>query len=228
MTSALLSHWQPALRSGSIAAAFAGLVVAACKQSPSIESGAIQVQDTSKAAEAGRALALPQGCKANEPPSNPTELAACLKGLEFEASIEAVGDQQRLMINPPCPGPCRYGPLATIQPEKHSHLYSDAQLKEGRIIARLQLDSAETKDYKKLGLVPHGVTYWWVLKTSDDSVNAGRSVFLTLAGERVQPPKEYPLKYKEHYGGFKQAVARWVWDPTDETAQGTCGQGCCR
>jgi hypothetical protein len=157
------------------------------------------------------------------------ELEACLHGLDFEESIEAVGDQQRLMINPPCPGPCRYGPLATIQPEKHSHLYNDAQLKEGRIIARLQLDSLETKDYKKLNLVPGGITYWWVQKTSEDREDAGRSVYITLAGDRVvPPPKEYPLKYIKHYNGFKQAVARWVWDPTDEKTQGTCGQGCCR
>jgi hypothetical protein len=51
-------------------------------------------------------------------------------------------------------------------------------------------------------------------------------VYLTVTGDRVRP-KEFPLKYTEHYDGFKQAVARWVWDPTDETTQGSCGQGCC-
>jgi hypothetical protein len=226
MTSALLSRWQPALRSVSIAAAFAGLVVAACKQSSRIESGAIQVQDTSKPPELGRAPALPQGCKPNRPPATTAELDACLGGLEFD-SIEAVGDKQRLMINPPCPGSCKYGPLATIQPEKHSHLYSDAELKEGRIIAKLFLDPRETRDYPKLGLEPGGITYWWVQKTSENYSKAGKSVYVTLIDQRVRPV-EHTLQYTEHAeGSFKQALARWIWDPTDEKSQGTCGQGCC-
>jgi hypothetical protein len=227
MTRKLLGRWQLALRICALGA-LGGIFVAACERPRSVEKGAA-VQDTSARAVAiYKAPVLPQGCKANKPPSTQAELTVCLQGLDFEDSIEAVGDQQRLMINPPCPGSCRYGPLATIQPEKHSHLYSDAELKEGRIIAKLFLDPKETRGYKKLGLVPGGVTYWWVQKTSEKYDNAGRSVYLTLIGERVQPPIENTLKYKGHPNGFQQAVARWVWDPLDERSQGTCGQGCCK
>jgi hypothetical protein len=211
----------------SVTAAFVGIVVAACNRTPPIQRGAVEVQDTSRSPEPLRASQLPPGCKPNRPPSTRAELSACLDSLDFEDSIEAVGDQQQLMIYPPCPGSCRYGPLATIQPEKHSHLYSDPELKEGRIIAKLFLGPKETKGYKKLGLVPGGVTYWWVQKSSDKYDNAGRSVYLTLVGERVAPPVEDTLKYVRHPNGFKQAVARWVWDPLDEKTQGTCGQGCC-
>ena len=226
MTSRLLDRWQSALRVCALSA-LGGIFVAGCERPRSVETGAA-VQDTSARAQAIlKAPALPQGCKANKPPSTQAELTACLQGLEFEDSIEAVGDHQRLMINPPCPGTCRYGPLATIQPEKHSHLYSDAELKEGRIIAKLFLDPKETKGYKKLGLVPGGVTYWWVQKTSENYDKAGKSVYVTLRGEEVQTPLETTLKYTEHDNGFQQAVARWVWDPLDEKTQGTCGEGCC-
>jgi hypothetical protein len=226
MTSTRLVPWQFALRSGSIVVAFAGLVVAACNQTPPIQSGSIQVQDSSKSPEPLRAPQLSADCKPGRPPSTRAELTACLEGLEFD-SIEAVGDKQPLMVNPPCPESCRYGPLATIQPEKHSHLYSDAELKEGRIIAKLTLDPKETKGYKKLGLVPGGVTYWWVQKTSENYDKAGKSVYVTLQAEELRAPIANTLQYTEHKNGFQQAVARWVWDPKDEKTQGTCGQGCC-
>jgi hypothetical protein len=211
----------------SVTAACVGIVVAACNRTPPIQSGAVEVQDTSRTSQPLRAAQLPQGCRRNRPPSTPAELTACLQGLDFEDTIEAVGDQQQLMIHPPCPASCRYGPLATIQPEKHSHLYSYDELNEGRIIAKLFLDPKEIRDYRKLGLVPGGVTYWWVQKTSENPDSAGRSVYITLVGEKLRPPVENTLKYTEHENGFQQAVARWVWDPLDEKTQGTCGQGCC-
>jgi hypothetical protein len=156
--------------------------------------------------------------------------------LDF-STIEPLGDKQRLMINPPCrvdTDPCRYGPLATIQPEVHSHLYKDDEIRHGRIIALMFLDPAERNKYPKLGLVPKGKTYWWVLRTSDDSLPKGsRSVFVTLESSgkvtRYEDRHRLPLRYTNHeyVGGFTQAVARWIWDPEDETPQGHCGQGCC-
>jgi hypothetical protein len=213
---------QYALKSVSVPAAVLGLFLASCKPTVRpIESGAIQ--DTSKTTYAERAPGLPKGCKANDPPANPAELKACLDSLAFDP-IEAVGDEQPLMINPGAP---TYGPLAKIEPEKHSHLYHEyKELREGRIIAKLFLRPHQ-KGYSKLGLVPGDTTYWWVQKTSEDTANAGRSVYVTLSGNKVLK-KEYTLRYTEHpEGSFKQAVARWIWDPKDETPQGTCGQGCC-
>jgi hypothetical protein len=227
MTSRLLDRWQSALRICALGA-LGGIFVPGCERPRSVEKGAV-VEDTSaKRAAIYKAPALPQGCKANEPPSTRTELQACLDSLDFDP-IEATGDEQRLMINPPCPGSCKYGPLAKIEPEMHSHLYEENDLKKGRIIARLFLQKKETKGYPKLGLVPGAVTYWWVQFSSDPKAEySGRSVYITVAagGNKILA-KEDTLRYVEHPGGFKQAMARWVWDPKDEKTQGTCGQGCC-
>jgi hypothetical protein len=218
MTCKRLAPRKSAIRSSAVVVALSGIL--ACQSLG-------QVKDSSQGVAIIKAPALPQGCKMNNPPRSATELNACLDSLDFD-TIEAVGDKQPLMINPPCPASCKYGPLATIQPEKHSHRYSEDELKEGRIIAKLFLDPAATKDYKKLGLIRGGTTYWWVQKTSDKYDDWGRSVYVTLDKDgKLRPNVEHRLSYTEHENGFQQAVARWVWDPNDEKTQGTCGQGCC-
>jgi hypothetical protein len=215
MRSTRLVFRRYAVRSFSVAAVLLGLGLVSCQQT----------------SYARRAPGLPRGCKPDEPPTTAKELQACLDSLRFN-DIEAVGDKQPLMINPPCPATCRYGPLATIQPEIHSHLYEDEEMKQGRIIARFFLDSAETTSYPKLGLVPKGITYWWVQRTSKetDGKVTGRSVYVTLAGGEVKQTEDRvnnPLGYVYHEGAFQQAVARWIWDPNDDKPQGNCGSGCC-
>lgn len=215
------------------AAAVLGLLaVASCQQPPrGVESASVQVQDTTKySPDSLGGPSLPPGCKADEPPKTAAQVNACLKVLAFD-TVEALGDKQPLMIHPPCPG-CRYGPMATIQPEIHSHSYTDEQMAHGRIIALLFLDPAEKDSYPKLGLVPKGKTYWWVQRTSADTARtaSGRSVYVTMVGDRVTPTEDRvnnPLRYAYHPGRFKQAVARWIWDPNDEKTQGNCGSGCC-
>jgi hypothetical protein len=206
----------------------------------------------------GRAAA--PGCGSNGPPSTLTALNECLPKVGFD-SLEAAGDKQALTVvekggGVPCPGSkdptrsCRYGPIATIQPESTSHLQKFAALREGRIIAKLFLAPGQTQRYDSLALVPGETTYWWVQVTentekdlyqkslkeeghgkygSKDSV--GVSIFISTArGEHGDTllMKRYPLHYVKHENKFKQALARWVWDPDDETGQGSCGQGCCR
>lgn len=194
----------------------------------------------------GRAPA--PGCGSNGPPATLTALHECLQKVGFD-TLEAAGDEQVLTVvekgrGVPCPGSkdstrsCRYGPIATIQPESTSHLQKFA-LGEGRIIARLFLRSGQTERYDSLALVPGDTTYWWVQftkygkdldgKSKKDSV--GVSVFISTArGEHGDTllMKRNPLHYVKHENKFKQALARWVWDPDDETTQGSCGQGCCR
>jgi hypothetical protein len=164
-------------------------------------------------------------CPTKGPPSNLAELTACVRGLEFDSS-ELAGDEQRLMINPPCPGTCRYGPLAKIEPVKGAHEYSDEDLREGRIIARMFVRDGE-RGYPKLALVPGHMTYWWVQK--DATGRSGRSLFIsdavvggTLVSERraleVEPVPP---------GVIRQALAKWRWLADDETAKGTCGPSKC-
>jgi hypothetical protein len=156
----------------------------------------------------------------------------------------------------PCPGSknpalsCRYGPQAVIQPEMRSHDLKFRHLKEGRIIATLFLKPGEKVPYDSLAMVPDSASYWWVQLTDttekdfDDKYSKseregqvhgkkysyGRSVFVSAApgkdGKLLN--REYRLQYVKHPDKFKQALARWVWDPDDEKTQGSCGQGCCR
>jgi hypothetical protein len=131
-----------------------------------------------------------------------------------------------------------------------SHDLKFRHLSEGRIIATLFLKPGEKVPYDSLALVPDSATYWWVQVTErtekdlDDKYSKsqkegqvhgkkysyGRSVFVSAApgkdGKLLN--KEYQLQYVKHPDKFKQALARWVWDPDDEKTQGSCGQGCCR
>lgn len=206
---------------------------------------------------AGGAVRAP-GCGSSGPPSTIAALRACVMQLGFD-TLEAAGDEQVLTVmekgaGVPCPGSkdptrsCRYGPIATIQPESTSHRHRYADLREGRIIAKLFLPPDEQQRYDSLALVPGKPTYWWVQvseKTEQglyqkalqgdqharygkkDSV--GVSVFISeeQKGDGLLMQR-YPLYYVRHEGKFKQALARWVWDPDDEKTQGSCGQGCCR
>jgi hypothetical protein len=172
---------------------------------------------------------LAAGCPVGQPPSTRADLTTCLRNVDFD-SVKGAGDEQRLMINPPCPpGPCRHGPLAIIQPEKKSHQHTDADLQEGRIIAKLFLRPGQTQNYPKLGLYPGSVTYWWVHQTS---AGGGRSVYIRYdTGQHVMSAAvdtTFALDQHSNYE-FKQALARWGWSDRDETAWGTCKRdACCR
>jgi hypothetical protein len=244
MTSTLLSRWQSALHLSAVLV-FLGGVCSACVG----------------------ARGLPTGCEAGAPPSSAAALKACLTGLAFD-TLEAAGDKQVLTIiengpGSPCPGrkdetrSCRYGPLATIQPEMNSFTHKYDALHQVRIIARLFIPRSEKDKYDSLALAPGATTYWWVqvTKTQREFESAGsghadhpdeeqppdenkydgqgkkevygRSFFISQRGDSLVI-RERPLYYRKHKGKFKQALARWVWDPDDETSQGSCGQGCCR
>jgi len=187
----------------------------------------------------GIAVPSVQQCPKGEPPDSPAELKACLLNTSFD-TLESAGDEQPLLVveNTPgkrCPGvtdpslSCRYGPLAKIEPEAHSHLLTEDQLSEGRIIARLFLRPGQTEGYKKFKLIPGATTYWWVQKIPGRPYNdAGRSVYITTLDGRIAATTKYKLQYVRHYGAFKQALASWIWHPKDEKTQGSCSQGCCR
>jgi hypothetical protein len=181
---------------------------------------------------------LPDGCPENRPAATTAELHTCLAGLQFD-ELPAAGDRQRLMIydsgpGPGCPGAdsihnCRYGPLATVQPLKGAHKFDYGDLEEGRIIARMFVDSGETQGYPKFNLTPEDTVYWWVQTAAVP--DSGRSVFISTATGQ-HPDSLVSLRralgYEAHPGAFKQALASWVWDPNDEKVNGSCGSGCCR
>jgi len=177
-------------------------------------------------------MALPPGCPLNAHPADSTQLRACLNGLEFDTT-ELAGDEQRLMVREVGPGPrchgdlfhaCRYGPRAKIEPVKGAHVYADSVLEQGRIIARMFLTTGETEPYPKFGLVAGDTTYWWVHIGKDSSYFVHRD---SLSNQLVVVGR--PLERNPHdEGSFSQALARWVWDETDEKANGNCGSSCCK
>jgi hypothetical protein len=209
---------------------------AACSRSDKAPgpSGEPQTTDTSAVVQDTLGPPLATGCPTNRPPDNETELNACIKDLKFDSEPEA-GDAQRLLVldqgGSPCPDDqkrtCRFGPLARIEPVINAHKFTKPELQEGRIIARLSIDSGQ-EGYPKLSLIPGHMTYWWVRR---DTGTAGTSVYvsdsLTKGIPTASRPK--PLKVDERpLGTFKQALVRWLWIPDDETAKGTCGSASCK
>jgi hypothetical protein len=167
-------------------------------------------------------------CPEKGPPTTRAELKGCVANIRdgFDTN-ELVGDEQRLMLNPPCPRPCTYGPLAKIEPAIGAQDYSDDELREGRIIARLSVRTGE-KRYPKLALVPGYFTYWWVQR---DSRQGGVSYFISeaMVGNRLMMTKSDSLKVEEYRDRpFQRAIAGWLWSDMDETAQGTCGSSSCK
>jgi len=67
-----------------------------------------------------------------------------------------------------------------------AHRYSEEDLREGRIIAKISVPRTERERYPKYGLVPGQVTYWWV--RTDASGRRGTSVFVTTTGQTDLAP----------------------------------------
>jgi hypothetical protein len=214
MSGRLLDSGRHAIRTG-VFAVLAGWLCVACgtRTEPPVVSP--EVQD-------GVAR-----CPEGRPPTTRAELDACVGGISFDTA-ELVGDEQRLMVNPPCPSSCRYGPLARIEPAKGAHQYTDGELTQGRVIARLFVRKGE-KGYPKLALTPGDTTYWWVQKSATG--RGGKSIFISQAtvGGRLLMTKPRELKLEPYAAdSFKQSIAGWYWLEDDETAKGTCGTATCK
>jgi hypothetical protein len=181
---------------------------------------------------------IPQSsaCPQGRAPMTPVQLKACVDGLRFDPDT-LVGDEQPLTeigttTGLPCPGDpgrrCRYGPMARIEPVVNAQNYTEEELRQGRIIARISVPGGEKVRYRKYGLRPGRVTYWWV--RTDATRTAGESLFLTETGDGNVVVVKRKLK-RELYlpKGYEtaRALARWIWTLDDETAKARCGQGSC-
>jgi hypothetical protein len=180
------------------------------------------------------APALGDGCPRDTVPTTPAELKACVDSLPFDTDTLA-GDEQPLAViggptGLPCPGDptrrCRYGPLAKIEPLIGAQNYSEDDLKQGRFIARLSIARGEKEGYKKYGLQPGRMTYWWV--KTDATGRGGQSAFVTETADGKVVPVFYKLKREpSEEGRPTRALARWIWTLEDETAKGNCGASKC-
>jgi hypothetical protein len=177
----------------------------------------------------------PGACPKDRPPRTAAELKLCAGTLQFDTDTLAADEQPLTIIGTttglPCPGGpklrCRYGPMARIEPFVGAEDYTEEELRQGRIIARISVPRGEKMGYKKYGLLPGRVTYWWV--KTDTTRTGGESVFLTeTADGKVVPVRRKLNRYIYERGQEPaRALARWIWTLKDETAKARCGTGSC-
>lgn len=154
------------------------------------------------------------------------ELRSYLRTLHFVPDPEA-GARQPLPVGH-FPDSARYGPIVTVQPEVTANDGGIEELKRGKIIARLRMDSGPTQAYPELGLLPNTTTYWWV--EYDSAKNQGRSVFITVdADSNIVQRTVSGLDVRKKHEMFRtvQPLTRFVWENNHEKLWGTCNGLCC-
>jgi hypothetical protein len=159
---------------------------------------------------------------------NRSTVLAYARSLVYDTQPGA-GDEQRLMVGTTCPpwtpgGNCVYGPRARIEPQRGAHAISDSNdLAAGRIVARILVtDSA----YAKLNLRAGDTTYWWVYNDGgywrSTFVSSDTGVALTHDSLYFHVPRDPSYKWR-------QAIARFYWEESDEGLWVTCtGSRCCK
>lgn len=158
-----------------------------------------------------------------------TTFLAYLKTLSFVTDSEA-GDRQALLLGR-YPDSAHYGPLATIAPEVHANDGTIDDLQSGKVIARIVNESADS--YPKLGLLPHGTTYWWVRYDSSDTGVHSQSSYIAVNAQGVTVGVKSTIDSLEvvrTHTMFRvmQPLARFLWRSNDEDTWGTCNGQCCR
>ncbi len=148
-------------------------------------------------------------------------LAAVRADTMFDA-LPGVSDDQRLMLGTTCPGDCRYGPRAKIQPHRAASYLTEADRDAGVVIARII--NLDTLPYPKFNLGARDTVYWWVRMRGDK----GESIFVSSV--RGVRPRKGNLDVEYHSDlPYRQSLARWIWSDHDEEAWGTCDGGrCCK
>ncbi len=143
---------------------------------------------------------------------------------EFDTTTER-SDMRRLIVGT-CPGRCRPGPLAWIQPRISAASWTAEHRDSGEVIARLISDSA----YPKFNLQDRGrgradTVFWAVMKRGDAVISVFHS---TTPGSTDLITRTDVIHHGE---GFFRGLsyARWLWSDRDDIAWGTCdGGACCR
>ena len=202
-------------------AALAGATVVAC-EAPQQEQRPTQ-SDTARGAGSAYLITPPDTAS---PPFGGALVGASVDSVLAYASRlrydEAGKDSQRLMLGTRCPGDCRYGPLASIQPQAGSHALTQAQLARGRFIARLI--NHDSTDYAKLNLAARDTAYLWFY--SDGTRWWG--IYVSRRRRAVSRPHAARFERHERYAWY-QPTARWLWSDRDDGGWVGCTlAGCCR
>jgi hypothetical protein len=141
---------------------------------------------------------------------------------EFDTTREW-SDMRRLIVGT-CPGRCKPGPMAWIQPNRNAATWGQAQRDAGEVIARMISDSAYPKfNLQYRGKGQQDTVFWAVMKRGDSVVSVFHS---TTRGTKDLIARTEVITHGP--GFFKGlALARWVWSDQDDMAWGTCDGGAC-
>src|SRR2546426_672244 len=158
-----------------------------------------------------------------EPPASldsmsPDALTAYIRSLRFDPDPWA-GDEQRLLIGRfvvDSPQLARYGPLVRIEPEEGEQHLSYPQLRRGRIVARFV--NRDTTPYPKLGLVGHGVTYWWIEGPYQQDSGRAENAWNVCGGAELGPAR----------AGRARTTAGHGWGPHGPAARSLADAGLAR
>jgi hypothetical protein len=153
------------------------------------------------------------------------QFRSILRAMTFAPDTES-GDHQALLVGH-YPDSAQFGPLATILPEERSYRMSPQELMRGQVIARIT--NASVDSYPRLGLLPNGVTYWWV--QYNERTETGRSVLIAIdADSNIVRRTNMGLDVVTYHTRFRpsQPLARFYWTEFGELLWGWCGWQCCR
>ena len=156
------------------------------------------------------------------------EILAYARGLRYDTRT-GVSDSQALAVaNRPggkCPAECSYGAVARINPEVGALGLGGAELKVGRIVARIV--SEDDKAYEKFNLGPRDTVYVW----ADSAAGARGRLISTDPGRFERSKKDVRMILDPHQGEerYAQSTARFLWAEDDEHMWVSCqSNGCCK
>ena len=136
--------------------------------------------------------------------------------------VDGSGDEQRVMIGS-FPGG-HYGPRLRIEPARGTHRLTDADFNVGRVIARIVAVSRDSA-YPKFGITQPAsdtLLYWYVFRVG----GAWRGVIMSERGTGIAVPVDTTVHGP---GKWKQEIARFVWEETDDGLWSDCtSMRCCR
>jgi len=157
--------------------------------------------------------------------------------LHFDGS-DGASDMQRLRIVDS--SGAHYGPRVRIEPEVGVVRLTRAQLRRGRIVARMV--NYDTIPYPKLGIPAHGAAYFWMDSTAkghwravyipDDTTHAlvereTGTRTLKSAGDSLVHVRDSVIVHVNPDSIFRSR-ARWLWSDADEGTWASCTMtGCC-
>lgn len=163
----------------------------------------------------------------------PEEIRAYLAGTATGAPLvfdetHGIGDEQRLMVIDPATHAKSFGPQARIEPEVGNATLGGADVRAGRIVARITITKPDFQGntaYRELGIVDR-VSYLWVEELPGPDGRPRPRAFLLSADSSARAALRLELgAHGRRYPNV--ALARWLPDDADDGIWTSCAAECC-